>query len=112
MRISDWSSDVCSSDLHLLARLGIERRPEPDAHRDRDAARAVEIEEVEALDERRGAALIAGEAVGDHEESTSPPGATLSHSSGLVASITRTAVTRILWPVTAMPSRSMSTDTR
>src|SRR3546814_9465830 len=79
MRISDWSSDVCSSDL-----------------RDRDAARAVEIEEVEALDERRGAALIAGEAVGDHEESTSPPGATLSHSSGLVASITRTAVTRIL----------------
>src|SRR3546814_13755399 len=110
MRISDWSSDVCSSDLlvdrlprharphivelldtdpadrqrlvveqeesdldlparravHLLARLGIERRPEPDAHRDRDAARAVEIEEVEALAARRGAAFIEGGAFGDN----------------------------------------------
>src|SRR3546814_9624538 len=26
MRISDWSSDVCSSDLHLLARVGRERQ--------------------------------------------------------------------------------------
>src|SRR3546814_14989842 len=88
-RSSDLRDLPARRAFHLLARLGIERRPEPDAHRDRDAARAVEIEEVEALDERRGAALIAGEAVGDHEESTSPPGATLSHSSGLIASITQ-----------------------
>src|SRR3546814_5276582 len=28
MRISDWSSDVCSSDLPTLVRLGMERGPE------------------------------------------------------------------------------------
>src|SRR3546814_16326149 len=106
MRISDWSSDVCSSDLlvdrlprharphivelldtdpadrqrlvveqeesdldtparravHLLARLGIARRPDPDAHRDRTAARAVEFEAVEALDERRRRGFISSDA--------------------------------------------------
>src|SRR3546814_17730014 len=28
MRISDWSSDVCSSDLHRLDGLGVDRWPE------------------------------------------------------------------------------------
>src|SRR3546814_4303281 len=31
MRISDWSSDVCSSDLALAAPLAADRRPDPGA---------------------------------------------------------------------------------
>src|SRR3546814_16044332 len=41
MRISDWSSDVCSSDLPLLGRPGDE------------AFRGVQIEDIEAVDPRR-----------------------------------------------------------
>src|SRR3546814_5149576 len=37
MRISDWSSDVCSSDLHGLSRLG-PRRAHPERRRDERAA--------------------------------------------------------------------------
>src|SRR3546814_1489315 len=55
MRISDWSSDVCSSDLadqriaHRLLRIGEAHQPEHRVRRDRKEARLDEGDEREPI---------------------------------------------------------------
>src|SRR3546814_4360216 len=67
MRISDWSSDVCSSDLPAFDDLRLARdampidpgpRPDPSRHPAREAARA----------ERRGGGRIADAHLAEHDE--------------------------------------------
>src|SRR3546814_16730933 len=57
MRISDWSSDVCSSDL-----IGRERRG--DIEFGRDAARYIVVAEVIVEDHRQGQPDAGGDAIG------------------------------------------------
>src|SRR3546814_2713420 len=65
MRISDWSSDVCSSDLHHHAAFAGALRRQV-LERDFDAAGALGYVDVERVDVQRVALPWQGLAVGGH----------------------------------------------
>src|SRR3546814_3577609 len=59
MRISDWSSDVCSSDL-LIAPIALARFPDMARHREADAAIFAEHDRAVRLERRRPRHILIG----------------------------------------------------
>src|SRR3546814_15194528 len=60
MRISDWSSDVCSSDLLLDGTIG-DLKPGRTARKEPDPARTLDLAEIETRARKAGQDLVTAE---------------------------------------------------